>query len=428
MKRIVLFIRHHPLVCIGVILHMLFYVSAWQTKWFNYYFSGSPLHLCCRGLDFYQVPNGAYAFLHGGSLDGTPARGGHIFGQGFPINPNVYHPLFTLLLGGFLILFTPYASFYVWMLMKLLITIPVLLYFYKRFKGSKYLDLALFLTLINSTQYLEIEISQFQFALNIFLFIMLMNYTEHGDGIWNGICYFGTLLVKPVGFLWTPVLLFKQQYKTLLIGLSLFALTTGLFMINNVGDYFVHNLVAHFLYPYKSGPIQIITLDAFLRYTFHPPELLLSALKVMFLGFVVFLSAFKRIHLVTGLYLAIVYYLLFYDYVFEYHYTTLIPILAVGLVTRPEFQTLASRVCIVWISLPNVFFILHYFHFAMVVDPFLGPDPTALGWQLIVLSRVLPILFLTGIIVWIYARPIYTDAKAFVGVFRKMNEELEIFG
>ncbi len=80
------------------------------------------------------------------------------------------------------------------------------------------------------------------------------------------------------------------------------------------------------------------------------------------------------------------------------------------------------------ISLPNVFFILHYFHFAMVVDPFLGPDPTPLGWQLIVLSRVLPILFLTGIIVRMYARLIYADVKAFVAVFRKMNKELEIFG
>ncbi len=428
MKRIGLFIMQHPLICIGVIIHVLFYISAWQTKWFNYYFSGSPLHLCCQGLDFYQVPNGAYTFLHGGSLDATPARGGHIFAVGFPIQSNVYHPVFTLLLGGFLILFSPAASFYVWMLMKLLITIPIILYFYKRFKGSKYLDLAIFLTLINSTQYLEIEISQFQFALNIFLFIMLINYTGHGDSIWNGICYFCTLLVKPIGFLWIPVLFFKQQYKTLIVGLVLFALTTGLFMINNVGGYFTHNLIAHFLYPYKSGPIQIITLDALLRYTFHLPELVLSALKVIFLGFVVFLSAFKRVHLVTGIYLVVVYYLLFYDYVFEYHYTTLIPILAVGLATRPEFQTLASRICIILISLPNVFFVLHYFHFAIVVDSFLGPDPTPLGWQLIVLSRVLPILFLTGVIVRMYAKPIYADSKAFITVFRKMNKELEIFG
>ncbi|GAC1366555.1 MAG: hypothetical protein NVSMB44_30490 [Ktedonobacteraceae bacterium] len=379
-------------------------------------------------MDFYQVPNGAYAFLHGGKLDGTPMPGQHIFGVGFPINPNVYHPLFTLLLGRFLIVFTPYASFYVWMLMKLLITIPVLFYFYKKFKGSRYLDLAIFLTLINSTQYLEIEISQFQFVLNMFLFIMLINFTEYGDSIWNGICYFGTLLVKPVGFLWIPVLLFKQQYKTLIVGVGLFGVATGIFMINNVGGYFVNNLVAHFLYPFKSGPIQIITLDALLRYTFHPPELLLSVLKISFLALIIFMSAFKRIHFVTGVYLAVVYYLLFYDYVFEYHYTTLIPILAVGLVTRPEFQTLAAKICIIWISLPNIFFILHYFHFAMIVDPFLGPDPTPLGWQLIVVSRILPILILTGIIVWTYVRPIYADTKSFIAEFKKMNKELAIFG
>ncbi len=428
MGKIGLFIKQYILICIGAVINVLFYISAWQAKWFNYFFSGSPLHLCCRGLDFYQVPNGAYAFLHGGSLDGTPVHGGQIFGVGFPTQPNVYHPVFTLLLGGFLTLFTPTASFYVWMLMKLLITIPVLFYFYRKFKGSKYLNLAVFLTLISSTQYLEIEISQFQFALNMFLFIMLINFVEYGDSIWNGICYFGTLLVKPVGFLWIPVLLFKRQYKTLLIGLVLFAVTTGLFMINNVGEYFVNNLIGHFLYPYHSDTIQIITLDALLRYTFKPPEFLLSLLKISFFALVIFLSAFKKIHLVTGLYLSVAYYLLFYDFVFEYHYTTLIPILAVGLVTRPEFQTMAARVCIVLFSLPNVFFILHYFHFAIVVDPFLGPDPTELGWQLIVLSRILPVLFLTGIIVWMYARPIYSDIKAFIKAFKTMNKELEIFG
>ncbi len=428
MKRIGSFIVQHPLICIGIVVQILFYLSAWQMKWFNYFFSGSPLHLCCRGLDFYQVPNGAYSFFHGGDLTGDPANHDPIYGVGFPSNPNVYHPLFTVLLGGFLILFPPATSFYVWMLLKLLITIPVLLYFYKNFKESRYLDLAIFLTLINSTQYLEIEISQFQFALNMFLFIMLINIAKQREGIWNGICYFGTMLVKPVGFLWLPLLLFKRQYKTLIIGVGLFVLTTGLFMINNAGGYFVQNLVDHFLYPYKSGPIQIITLDALLRYTFHPPEILLSALKIAFLGFVVFLSAFKKIHLVTGLYLYVIYYLLFYDYVFEYHYTTLIPLLAVGLVSQPEFQTLAARICIVWISLPNVFFILHLTHFAMVVDPFLGPDPTPLGWQLIVLSRIIPILGLTAVIVLMYARPIYEDLKIFVGIMRRVNRKFGIFG
>jgi len=45
----------------------------------------------------------------------------------------------------------------------------------------------------------------------------------------------------------------------------------------------------------------------------------------------------------TGIFLAIAYYLLFYDLTFEYHYTTLIPISSRLLVTRPEFPTIITH-------------------------------------------------------------------------------------
>ena len=118
-------------------------------------------------------------------------------------------------------------------------------------------------------------------------------------------------------------------------------------------------LWGNFFTPNSSGPIQIFTLDALLRYSTPLPKSALTAIKLGSLVLVIILSAFKRISLQTGIFLAIAYYLLFYDMTFEYHYTTFIPILAVCLVTRPEFQQLSSRICITLISLPNLLFILH---------------------------------------------------------------------
>src|SRR5579859_2111965 len=93
-------IVQHKLISIGLLINVLFYISAAKTKWFDYFFSGSALHLCCKGLDFYQIPNGAYAYLHGGSLSGIVPHGVLAYWIGNPpSNANVYHPLFTLLVG-----------------------------------------------------------------------------------------------------------------------------------------------------------------------------------------------------------------------------------------------------------------------------------------------------------------------------------------
>ena len=416
-------ISKFALLGLGLLIHIAFFISACWTKWFNYFFSGSSLHLCCRGLDFYTVPNGAYSFWHGGPLSVTYRTAKYLYSLNFlAANANINHPLLTLTLGSFLILFSPAASFYVWMFTKLFVNLALLTYFFISFRQSKYIYLATFLSLINSTQYLEIEIAQFQFVLNTFLFLMLIVLVKNEKSPLSGYLYFLTLIGKPIGLLWIPLLFFKKQWEMLVIGLNLFVIATGIFLINYLGDYYIANLLGNFFYPIKSGPIQIITLDALLRYSTHWPDSTLTAIKWSCLVLVIILSASKRISLQTGIFLAIAYYLLFYDMTFEYHYTTLIPILAICLITRPEFQKLSSRICIVLISLPNVLFLLHLlysWHFklgpfdatkTMKMDPYLGPDPTARGWQLCVLSRIIPVIALVICVVQPVVVPIAKDA------------------
>ncbi len=438
MQKSSLLIPKYALLGIGLLIHIAFFISASWTKWFNYFFSGSSLHLCCRGLDFYSVPNGAYSFWYGGPLSVTDQTTTHLYGVGFPaVNPNINHPVLTLTVGSFLILFSPAASFYVWMFVKLFVNLAVLTYFFISFRHSKYVYMATFLSLINSTQYLEIEISQFQFVLNTMLFLMLIVLAKNEKSPLGSLFYFLTLIGKPIGLLWIPVFFFKRQWKMLLIGLGLFVIATGIFLFNHSGDYYINNLRDNFFTPHRAGPIQIFTLDALLRYSTPLPESVLTAIKYCSLALVIILSAFKRISLQTGIFLAIAYYLLFYDLTFEYHYTTLIPILAVCLVTRPEFQQLSSRICITLISLPNVIFLLHLlysWHFklgpfdattTMKMDPFLGPDPTVLGWQLCVLSRIVPVILLAICVVKPFIIPTIKDTLAFMKIVRKLSQETQ---
>lgn len=224
------------------------------------------------------------------------------------------------------------------------------------------------------------------------------------------------------------------------IGLGLFVIATGIFLINHSGDYYINNLLGNFFNPVKSGPNQIMTLDALLRYSTPLSENALTVIKLSSLVLIIILSASKRISLQTGLFLAIAFFLLFYDLVYEYHYTALIPIMAICLVTRPEFQKLSSRICMIFISLPSVLFLLHLlysWHFklgpfdaiqTMTMDPSLGPDPTVLGWQLYVLSRIIPVIALTICVVKPFVVPIAKDLSAFIRAIRKVNQELEVFG
>jgi len=331
-------------------------------------------------------------------------------------------------LGSFLILFESTQSFYIWMCLKFIITLWIVIYFYQNFKGNKQLDFAIFFILINFTQYLEIEISQYQFVVNFFIFLMLINFAKNRNTALNGIWYFMSLIAKPFGLLWLPILFLKRKYKTMFIGLILFVIFTVIFLLNNSGNYYTYYLMYHFFHPDKSGPIQIITLDAFLRYSTPIPEFVLGVLKIVCFIFIVCLSSFKRFSLLKAIYLSIVYYLLFYDRVYEYQYISLIPILAVCLVVCEEFQRRLSKILITIIGLPSIFFILHFFKIGFIQDPVLGPDPTAFGWQLIVLNRILPVIILTLFVLIPDVKLIYKDLQVFLRAISKVNKNLEIFG
>jgi len=382
-------------------------------------------------LDFDVVPNGAYRFFHGGSIIGSFEPDDPIFARSkWFLNPNPYHPLFTIVIGGLLVHFAPVQSFFIWTFSKFFVTIAGVIYFYKEFKREKYTDFAIFLLLASLTQYDEIRIAQYQSVFNFFALLFLIQIAKGKNApLLNGTLYFLTLIAKPISLLWLPVLLLKGQHRAAFIGLLMFALATiPWIFINNTINFYTDYILSYLTHPDLSGPIQMITLDALLRYSTTIPWTVLGLFKMLIWGFTAFLSSFKKVHTLKGIYLSAIYFLLFSGHVYEYYYTMLIPIFAVAIVTCEDFQKKSILIPIILASCPSILFVLRYFHIGFEQSIYYGPDPTFLGWQLMVLSKIVPLVCLTLMVIAPDMKLVFVDAKAFFTQLRKLNKQLQVFG
>lgn len=408
-KEFVKYILGSKLTLLGIAIYLLFNISALLPNHFmDYFFFGSSVHYCCQGLDFYQIPNGAYAFLHGGDLTGNLPIGINSYANGYLVDSNVYHPLTTVLVGTFFLLFSPNTSFHLFIIIKVILNFLILFYLYINFKGNKYLELAFFFFLINFPQYNDIRISQYQFLLNSAFLLVLIILAKHKSGVEGGISYFLTLLIKPVGLIWAPVLLIRKKFKTVIVGLGLFAISTETFNLLGVGKYYTSNLLYQLFHSSFSWSIDYMSLDALLRKTLGLTPDDIKLIKFVSLGGVYFLSFIKKIDLMTLFFLLTVYFLFFYGNIFEYHYSILAPVLAICLLTNKEFQTKLSKILITLISFPTVFFLMRIFNIQLNFQTVYGPNPTTLGWGMVSFFQILPIALLVIYILFMTLKNVKT--------------------
>lgn len=412
---------------LGLLIQALFYISASSTGWLNIFFSGPALHHCCHGMDFYQVPNGAWSALHNGSFTGYGAK---YYTKNF-VNPNVYHPLFTFLIGSFLIRFDAGQAFYVWMWVKAAFTLATIAYFYWTFRESKFAQLATFILLANFAQYLEIAVSQYHALFNCLLLLLMINLVKCRHQIakgtlMSGILYFLTLLVKPIGLLFAPAFFVKKRKLILLFALINFAFVTLIYWKAGPGAYYVDNLWKNLSNPNQIGPSQIVTLNALLRHTFNWPDLVYKSIQYVVLAFILLLSSLQRIPVQKAIFLSIVYFLFFYNLVYEYDWSSLAIVIAVCLVTLPEFQTRLTRVFALLTCLPSALFVLNWIHFDVKAAH--GIDPGNHAWQIMVLSRLIPAFLLCITVLAADMKPAFVQLKTFWIVLQRANRYMRVFG
>lgn len=415
------------LIYLGLVIYLLFFVSVAQTGWFNLFFSDAALHDGVKGIDFYQVLRGAWSFWHGSSLVGNQLPAGSPW-ERYIINGNVYHPLFTLTLGSWLGFFDLERSPYIWLWIKLPISLLVIGYFFWSFRNSKYINFAVFILLANFSTYLELAAWQFQFVLNMFLLLFFIVVIKKRSYALNSLLYWLGMLVKPVGLLFVPMLFFKGQWRTALFGIVMFVTSTIVFLQNQTGNYYIDNLRTTITAPKNIGPNQIITLSALLHFSTNWPNPIYQTIQIVALTLVIFLSALKRTPIAKAFFLYVAYYLCFYSLVYEYQWSTLAYIVAVCIVTCPEFQTRVSRFCILLICLPGCFCILNYLHIDIQDQGYLGLIPGETAWKWMTISKLIPLFLLLFSVLWADAKPVFKQMKAFWKAIGKVNDHLEVFG
>lgn len=371
------------LILIAILIHLFYYISAFGTHTLDYFFPWGNVHEL-QGLDFYSVPNGAYAYLHGGKLTGENLPGVSPYSFG---NYNVYHPFFTLLVGFFFQLFSPKISFLLWAIIKLITTFIIVLFLVRKFRDNQNLTFALFIFLTFFPQYLEIWNGQYHYLLNLALLFLLLALMEKRNFFWGSIYYSLTLIVKPVGFLWIPSFIIHHKWKILTLSCIFFILCTLPFVISQSGLYYMTNLLDRIANPI-GGPPGVFTLDAILRFLGTSLFAMRTLKLIIFL--VLLLIEFKlKPSIFQSLFFWISYYLLFYDLVFEYHYTILIPLFTLGILTQSFFRKTSSKLLILTCSLPTPFFLFHFFQVGAI-----GHKVTDVGWLLLVLAKILPLIVL----------------------------------
>jgi len=413
LSKFISYILKSKLVVLGFIIYFLLNISALTTHFLDFFFFGSSIHHCCQGLDFYQIPNAAYAFINGGGLDGKLLSGFDPYAKNYVTNLNVYHPLLTIILGGVLILTAPEISINLWTLCKIFITLFSVFYIYKNFRYNKYLSFAIFIFLIFFSQYNEIKISQFQFLFNIFILYFLISVSKNKNKIEGGALYFLTLIAKPVSLLFIPVLIIKREKTIAIVGLLIFLVSTLTFNILGLGSYYTNNIYYHLLSPIATKGIDFLSLDALLRNGFGISVNTVKVIKMATLISIYLISIDKKIKIEKSFFLLVIYFLFFYDLIFQYHFSVLGPVLAICLLTLEEFQSKISKILILIISLPNTFFIFRILNIGIISDKVLGTDPTFETWRTVSLLQILPIILLTAIV-------LTPDIKRYLKLFIKL--------
>jgi len=333
----------------AVCVHIAYYISAYFTHFLDIFFDHVTM-----GQDFFQIPNAVYAFLHGGSLTGDLPSGIARYTDCCGVNYNVYHPLFTLLIGYPLQLLVPWTAFAIWAGMHAIVTIIVCIFILKKFSQNKNVYIALAFFLLFSYHYYEIQHAQYHFLVVFFTILLLYETLQHGDTKKAGLWFFLSLLVKPIGLLWIMPLLVHKRYKTVLWGLGLFFICSAPFFLLPWSKYYFSNLY------YASGSIHGAN-NLFILSNLLP----ISGISIKIAGSIIALFLFifqllKKTPLFFMIFQWAGYQLIFYPLSFHYQYTIVAGFILIGFLFSYFSVKRLEIVPIIFLTLPPpiIFFYL----------------------------------------------------------------------
>lgn len=393
-------------------VHLSFYVSALGTNSYKHVYPQGEIQ-DVKTLDYSQVPNGAKTFFEGGEtfIPGAWTAGGP---RPYPVLRNVYHPLFTLVVGGVLQVFRLEAGFAVFALLKLGVTVYFFRVLYEKYRASDQFLFAAFVMLCHFSQSIEIGSGQYHFLLNSCIFMLLLDSVEGRSQIRLSLWYSLSLFVKPLTLLWIPLLLMRRTFWLAVVPAgSFFAATIIYYVWTGETTFYVDNLIRMSAGTLGNDALPRYSVTGILTFL-SGPEFAFVTKHLLVLALLA-VTYRMRNSLVIGVFVWVCYFLLFYSLVYDYHYTTLIPVLVLGILTRREFQDWFAKLLMVLICLPSPLLLFK----AAGVFPYvegqwrreIGANPVDLarnlsddGMCVLMCLKVLPLLVLM-IYVWYRHEP-----------------------
>jgi hypothetical protein len=305
---------------IAVCFHGFYYISAFSTHTLDALYENIT-----PGQDFFAIPGAAYAFLRGGTLEGSLPANTPPYATCCPVNSNVYHPVFTLLVGVPLQFLAPWTAYFVWVYVHALITLVTILYLWRHNRKNPILYFALSIYLLVSYHYYEIKMAQFHFLVVFFIMLLLHDLEKNGDTIRSGVWLFLSLLVKPIGLLFVIPLLLYKRWKTVLVGLGFFLLATIPTVIKPETRYYILNVI-NFSKSVSLNHYNLYAVANFLPFSLEQIHWLSYVVAI----FLILYQILKKPLLFIVLALWTCFQLLFYNCTFAYHYVVVAVILALS--------------------------------------------------------------------------------------------------
>ena len=398
-------------------IHLSFYVSALATNTYKHIYPQGEIQ-DIKTLDYSQVPNGAKTFFEGGQtfIPGCWTAGGP---RPYPVLTNVYHPIFTLVVGGVFQVFRLDAGFVVFALLKLAITVYFCRLITAKYQTSDHFVFAAVVMLCHFSQSIEIGSGQYHFLLNASIFMFLLSSVEGRSAARLSLWLTLALFVKPLTLLWIPMLLMRRRVWLALVPAGSFVVATVIYYaVTEETTFYVDNLLAMSSQLVANPTLPRYSIPGILTYLVGPE----AAHVTKYLALLALLVITYRVRdsLIVGAFLWICYFLLFYSLVYDYHYTTLIPVLVLGILTRREFQGWIAKLLMILICLPSpllLFKVLDLFPYEVGQwGREIGPNPVDLsrnlsdnGMCVLMCVKVLPLLLLMIYICYKYQTSATSD-------------------
>jgi len=385
MLRLFGFFKKNGLITLALAIHLSFYISyIFQTD--SWIYPAGYYHNNYKGLDFFQIPKAAASFFRTQTFSAEidDFWGDRIIRS----NRNVYHPFLVVVLGIPLQFFSPEVAFEFWVVFKAILWLLGGFYLWRNYRDHPYGQWALFFFMAHFALGLEIRIGQFQELLNLCLMFALLSWFK-GMTVKFNILYALSLLIKPVALLWLPLFLIRRHYKIVGFGVLMVALVTIPFFWRNCISYYFDNIYMRFNTKTIFGAPDIMSLNAFLKSLGGSPEALFS-IKIFLVLAMMILAFIRRISIFTLFYILCLTSIFFDVYIYEYHFTLLIPFFVAGILYVPSMQRPLAIFLMIWAGLPSA-----YGLFRMIGSPHIvGGMPDEYLWQWMVTLKLLPICFL----------------------------------